>query len=226
MNHKFIIIVPFYNEKDTIEEVAKNLVNTGHSLLFVNDGSIDCSNSLLERLQETIGGFDIVSYTPNQGKGFAIKTGVKEAIYMGYEWFLFMDSDNQFAIDDMDKFITLAEGDKEAKIIIGNRLFNPIGMPKIRYITNKVMSWIISLFSKQYIIDSQCGYRMCHKDVFEHKLVENGFGMETEMLIKAGKKGYKIVNCPVKCIYNKNRVSKINPIKDTFRFIRLLFKLF
>jgi len=108
------------------------------------DGSTDRSLPILKDIQNKIGGFDIVSYTPNHGKGYAIKKGAEYAIKMGYDYMLFMDSDGQNDIEDIEKFITVAEEEPETKIIIGNRLYNPKGMSKIRYMTNRFMSWIIS----------------------------------------------------------------------------------
>jgi len=224
MNPNFCIIIPFYNEESTVIKVAKNLIKTGYPLLFVDDGSTDRSNSLLENLQEAIGGFDILSYTPNKGKGYAMKKGSKWAISQGFEYMLFMDADGQTVIEDIENFLIVARRDEEAKIIIGNRLSHPKRMPKIRLVTNRVMSWIISLLAYQHIIDSQCGFRMVHKDVFAHKLIEDRFGLESEILIKAGRISQKILNCPIKCIYIKERVSKISPLKDTIKFIKMIFK--
>ena len=87
------------------------------------------------------------------------------------------------------------------------------------------MSWIISKLAGQKIYDSQCGLKIIHKDVFDLDLRCNGFDFETELLIKLGRKGYKILSRPIDCIYFEDRKSKMHPIKDALRFIKLIIKL-
>jgi len=227
---KFCIIVPFYNEQSYIYPICAKLLATGYNILFVDDGSTDYSLPILKDLQVKLGGFSIISYSPNRGKGYAIKKGALEAIKKDYDWFLFFDSDGQNAIEDIEKFLATKRWyefslKEEPKIYIGNRLDNPKGMPKIRWLTNKIMSWIISKLSKQYIADSQCGMRLIHKDVFAHKLESDRFELESEMLIKTGRNSQTIVNIPISCIYKKGRESKINPLPDFIRFFKMLFKI-
>ena len=223
----FCIIVPFYNEEQTIYPICARLLETGYPILFVDDGSTDRSLAILLDIWEKTGkSFNIVRNEFNEGKGSAIKKGAKYAIKMGYDYMMFVDSDGQNDIGDIEKFKIIAEREPEAKIIIGNRLFNPKGMPKIRYAVNRIMSWIISKLAHQHIADSQCGMRLIHKDVFAHKLASDRFELESEMLVKAGRAGMKIINCPITCIYKKGRESKINPLPDMIRFFKMLFKLF
>lgn len=220
------IICPFYNEEKSIFPVCAKLLNTKYPLIFVDDGSTDRSLPILEDIQAKLGGFDIVKYYPNRGKGYAIRKGAEYAIKKGYDYMLFLDSDGQMDVEDIEKFIIVAEASPQKKIIIGNRFFNAENMPKIRYIINRFMSWVISLMAGQHIIDSQCGFRLVHKDVFAHNLQNEGFGLETEMLVKVGRCGGEVANVPVKCIYNEKRVSKIHPIKDTLKFILMLFNIY
>lgn len=77
----------------------------------------------------------------------------------------------------------------------------------------------------QNVSDTQCGMRLIHKDVFENlDIKSNRFEFETEMLIKAGRANMKIKSVPIKCIYNDNQ-SKIQPFKDTIRWIKMLRRL-
>ena len=99
-------------------------------------------------------------------------------------------------------------------------------MPIERLWTNKIMSWLISLIIGKKVIDSQCGFKLIHKDVFTKlDLLSNRFEFESEMLIKVGLKGHKIINVPIKCIYKEGRKSKINSIKDTIRFFKMLWRI-
>jgi hypothetical protein len=64
--------------------------------------------------------------------------------------------------------------------------------------------------------------RLINLDVFDFKIRSNRFEMESEMLIKVGREGGEIISIPIKCIYHENRKSKIRPIADTIRFVRLI----
>lgn len=212
----FKILIPFYNEENTLYEVAKTIKQTGYPFLFINDGSTDTSKKIIRN-------YETYEYYPNQGKGFAIKYGAQVIINQGYDWILVMDSDGQNNVSDISQFISTLSRYPDAKIIIGNRLQDPKNMPIIRYLTNKFMSWIISLLSNQQVPDSQCGMRLVHKNVFlDINLESDRFELESEMLIKAGRVGFPIVSVPIKCIYKKERESKINPLPDIIRFIKML----
>ena len=219
------IIVPTYNEEKYLIDIIRQLYKSKYSSIIVDDGSTDSTKKILKWLDRS-NGISIISYYHNQGKGYAIKRGACELISRGLEWMLVFDSDGQMDIEDISQFKNALKTHPDAKIFIGNRLHNPKNMPKIRYIINRVMSWFISLLTKQKIKDTQCGYRLIHKSVFNLSLKSNRFEFESEMLIKAGRKGYKIISVPIKCIYKKERISKIRPIKDIIRFFKMIIKLF
>lgn len=224
---KFAIIVPFYNEEQTIYSVSAKLIETGLPITFINDGSSDISYPILYDVVDKLNvpNISILNYPNNQGKGFAIKHGANYLISKGYDYILTFDADGQNSISDISQFLTALKIHPGAKIILGNRLHNPKNMPLIRLLTNKIMSWLVTILIGTKIPDSQCGMRLIHKDVFDLDLQSDNFQLETEMPLKAGMKGWEIVSVPIKCIYNKDRKSKINPLKDTFRFFKMLFKI-
>jgi len=218
-----LIIIPTYNEEKIIENTINSIKKIHYNFIVINDGSTDGTwNILFNKLNK----HQKYSYSPNIGKGYAIKIGAKLAFSMGYDYVLIYDADNQFNLDDINQFELALKLNPDAKIIIGNRLHNPKGMPFIRKITNKLMSFIISYLIKQKVYDSQCGFKLIHKDVFNLNLVSNRFDFESELLLKAGKAKMEIVNVPIQCIYFKERISKIHPIKDTIRFIKLLWRYY
>jgi hypothetical protein len=88
--------------------------------------------------------------------------------------------------------------------------------------TNRFMSNVISGVCRQLIPDSQCGFRMIHRDVAPLLFCEtNAFDYETEMLLIASKAGHKIAAVPVTTVYGDER-SKIRPVRDTVRFFKLM----
>lgn len=217
----FIILVPVYNEFKTVGIFLDKLNASGYPYLVVDDGSFEDTTDILVDKCE-----NYIKLGVNKGKGGAIKEGAKYCIEsLKYDEILIMDGDGQHLLSDVPTFIKRAENDPIKGIIIGNRLHNPSKMPKIRYITNKFMSWIISKLSGQKIVDSQCGMRLINKDIFDLQLNSNGFDFDSEMLVKTSKYGYKIINVPIKCVYTSEDNSKLNIFKDTIKFIKLLWRL-
>ena len=88
----FCILVPVYNEENTIADMIKSLNESGYPYLIVNDGSTDFTTVLVRSFSKWY-----IDYSKNKGKGFAIKTGAKEIINKGYDYVLIMDSDGQTA---------------------------------------------------------------------------------------------------------------------------------
>ncbi len=215
------ILIPAYNEGNSLKELIYKLQEAQLSFLIVNDGSTDETLLVLNQNTE-----NFISYAQNRGKGYAIKRGANYLINtLKRDYILIMDADGQCAIEDIPLFIKALESYPNARIIIGNRLYNPLNMPFIRYWTNIVMSKVISFLAGTKIVDSQCGFRLIHRSVFKLPILSNRFEYESEMLIKAGRAKMEIVNVPIKCIYQKGRESKINPIKDMIRFFKMIWRL-
>ena len=111
-------------------------------------------------------------------------------------------------------------------MIIGNRMSDARNMPFVRILTNRLMSWFLSLVTRQNIPDTQCGFRLVKRELLEKvNLVTSKYEMESEMLIKASRRGFKIKSVLVKTIYGDQK-SQINPLVDTFRFVRLMIRDF
>jgi hypothetical protein len=86
------------------------------------------------------------------------------------------------------------------------------------------MSWIVSRIAKQKIPDTQCGFRLIKSEVLKKINLETSkYEIESEILIKASRLGFKIESVPIKTVYGEER-SRINPVLDTLRFIRYIIK--
>ena len=97
-------------------------------------------------------------------------------------------------------------------------------MPWLRKMTNLFTSWVISRMIHQKVYDTQCGYRLMRVEaVRDLKLRTHKYDTESEMLVLAGKEGYRITNVPIKTIYSGQR-SFINPVLDSLRFFGVVFR--
>jgi glycosyltransferase involved in cell wall biosynthesis len=109
-------------------------------------------------------------------------------------------------------------------IIIGTRKRNLKNMPLTRWLTNNLSSVIVSVLSGQSIRDSQSGYRLITTRVLKKvKLKSKKYDLEPEILIKASRKGFRVVEIPIRTIYTDGK-SSINPFVDTGRFIKLMWR--
>jgi len=127
------------------------------------------------------------------------------------------------SLDDIQVLMKRME-ETGADIIIGSRMDETSGMPFIRVCANRFMSGVLSMIVGQQVPDSQSGFRLIKRKVLEGvRLETSNYETESEFLIKAGRAGFRIESAPIKTIYQGQK-SRINPIIDTIRFIRLLIK--
>ncbi len=212
------VIIPAYHEEGRIGQVVRDVKEYIDCVVVVDDGSSDDTAK-----EATAAGAVVLEHKVNMGKGVALENGFEWAYDNGYEFLITMDADGQHAAEDLPKFLSVyAEG--EYDILIGNRMWDSEDMPLVRRLTNKFMSWLLSRRMKQRVPDTQCGYRLyaCSaiKDI---KCRSLRFNAESEILLVLASRNKRIGSVPIKVIYN-DEVSKINPVKDTFRFFRMLRK--
>lgn len=214
-----LVIVPAYNAEKYIPEIARRLREyvCDENLLFINDGS---SDRTLELLKEH--NLNYISFPQNQGKGAALMAGFNYAMEHNYRSVLTIDVDLQHLPEEVPRFFALDNG---KRLIMGTRdISMKKDMPFDRWLTNNLTSLIISVFSTQRVRDSQSGFRLIPTQLLKDiQLKTVGYDFESEMLFKAGAVGCEIAEVPISTIY-EGSTSYINPLKDTGRFIRQIWK--
>ena len=218
---KICVLIPAYNCGRTIGEITKKIARMGLKVVVVDDGSTDNTESAASQ-----NGAIVARHVKNMGKGASLKEGFELARRMSdIDAIIIMDGDGQHCPDDLKNFISRAE-EGSSDVIVGNRMDSVKNMPFIRLLTNKIMSGLLSLMCRQHIPDTQCGFRLVKKAVLDKiKLKSNRYDLDSELLIKASRKRFRISSVPIQTIY-RDEESRIHPLKDTFRFIWLLVKSF
>ena len=210
-------VIPAYQEEKYVSEVARRARAQLQNVLVVDDGSTDATS---DRARSA--GVDVVVHPQNRGKGESIKTGLHYWLQRGSEYVVLLDADGQHLPEEISRFVEAAASDNQAKIFVGSRMNDTSTMPFVRRIVNRYMSGKISRACGQQIPDTQCGFRMLHRDIIPEVLSgASRFEYETEMLIIASRKGHRVASVPITTVYS-DEISSINPVRDTLRFFKLM----
>ena len=210
------ILIPAYNEEPRIAQVIQSVKPHCPNIVVVDDGSQDDTARVAE-----VAGATVLIQPENRGKGAALERGFQYAREKRFDFVITMDGDGQHPAEDIPGFIK-AYAAGEAPVIIGNRMDNPVSMPFVRRLTNRFMSWLLSRKLGQQVPDTQNGFRLYKTDIIPALPIEaSRFAAESEILLELANRGIKIGSAPVQVIYRDEK-SKINPIKDTWRFFKML----
>ena len=214
------VLIPSYNEARTIGGIVTGLARLGLAAYVVDDGSTDETAGIAEKA-----GAMVLRHARNKGKGASLVEGFGRIVKEGYERVAVIDGDGQHSLDDIQVLMKRMD-ETGADIVIGSRMGETSGMPLVRVCANRFMSCVLSMIVGQPIPDSQSGFRLIKRRVLEGVLLEtSNYETESEFLIKAGRAGFRIESAPIKTIYQGQK-SRINPIADTLRFIKLLVRTY
>jgi glycosyltransferase involved in cell wall biosynthesis len=213
-----VVVIPAYNAAGTIGPLIRRVKQLRLEVVVVNDGSRDETG----RAAADAGAM-VISHARNQGKGCALRTGFAFALQGGYDVIVTMDGDGQHDPADIPRLLDAVRTSSSA-IVVGNRLADGMRMPLARRCTNRLMSCLVSLLSRQSIPDSQCGFRAISRQALSSiRLITCRFELETELLLAAARRGWTVASVPVRTIY-RNHPSHIRPLADGWRFVRLVVR--
>jgi glycosyltransferase involved in cell wall biosynthesis len=212
-------VIPAYQDEKHIGDIVRRTRDRLDQVLVVDDGS---SDHTAQRAREA--GAEVIIHNQNRGKGDAIKTGLEHCLDREATWVILLDSDGQHLPEEIDRFLTAAASVTRRTFLLGNRMNNTSEMPFIRRVVNRYMSRQISRLCGQEIPDTQCGFRMLDRQLIP-ELLGGGdrFDYDTEVLIIASRKGYRIESVPITTVYS-DQVSKIRPLRDAIRFLKLMWR--
>jgi glycosyltransferase involved in cell wall biosynthesis len=214
---KTAAIIPAYREEQHIRDIVRRTRQQLDHVVVIDDGSSDNTAGCAREA-----GAEVIVHSQNRGKGEAIKTGLRHWLDRQFTHVIILDADGQHLPEEIDRFIAAAAQTGDHSFFLGNRMNNLSGMPFVRRVANRYMSNRISRICRQEIPDTQCGFRMLDRQLIPELLAGgNRFDYETEMLIIASRKRYRIESVPITTVYS-DEVSKIHPARDTIRFFKLM----
>ncbi len=213
--HALLAMIPAYNEAGRIAPVIRALLAQGLPVLVIDDGSHDHTAQVASRA-----GAEVLQRA-NGGKGTAIIAGCRRAVELGYHRVLLLDGDGQHDPAEAPRLIAAAR--RGADLVIGMRMLDLGRQPRHRRCFNRLSSLLVTAAAGQRIRDSQSGYRVCDpRLLLSLPLAGHKYDLETEMCILAARAGRRVVEVPIRVIYN-DKISGVHPLFDTLRFFRAVF---
>lgn len=221
MNYKILVIIPAYNEEESIAPTIHHLKRTcQYDYIIVNDGSTDKTAQILEENQ-----FHHLSLPVNLGIGGAVQTGYKYAYRNNYDYAIQLDADGQHNPNDLEKLVSEIK-QTGYDMVIGSRFvsrtnykgsfFRRVGI----YYFHLMLKWI----AKITITDPTSGYRIVNKRVI--KEFANDYPIdypEVEVLVRLATKEYKIKEIKVEMNERQGGQSSITVFKSLYYMIKVTF---
>lgn len=211
----------------TLERIAEYFGGQTYtwSVTVIDDGSKDRTAAIAADFAKANPGFGILSYSPNRGKGYAVRKGMLE---VPGELILFSDADLAAPIEEVEKLLPPIE--QGVPIAIGSRPLKEsrleVRQPWLREMMGRAFNKAVQLLAVRGLQDTQCGFKVFRKDVavdvFSRCKLDR-YGFDFESLMIARDLGYEIAEVPIRWRHQEG--SKVNLMRDGLRMLRDLVGL-
>ncbi|MGZ4691102.1 MAG: glycosyltransferase family 2 protein [Acidimicrobiia bacterium] len=194
---KLSVIVPVYNERNTVVEILRRMraveLPLDREFVVVDDGSDDGTHSVLTQLGDST--VKIVTHPQNRGKGAAIRTGLE---HVTGDLVLIQDADLEYDPDDWPKLLTpMLKG--RAKVVYGSRITGEHrNMLYLHWLGNKMLSLVTNLMFNTTLSDMETCYKLFDREVLRGiTLRSDRFDFEPEITAKVLRQGIRIYEVPI-----------------------------
>ena len=226
--YKISIIVPCYNEKDTIKLIIDKIYNKqldNFEVIIVDDNSIDGSKGIIDDLKNNFSNLKIIHHDQNFGKGRAIKNGI---INSTGDIILIQDADLEYDPDDYEKLIEPFLK-YNADVVFGSRFMSGTGPKRLHLfwhtVANKILTFLTNIFTNLNMSDMETGYKLFKRNYIDpNRLEQNSFGIEPEITIKLAKQKVKFFEVPISYNGRSYDEGKKITIKDAFVALYCIIK--
>jgi dolichyl-phosphate beta-glucosyltransferase len=226
------VIIASYNEEKRIRpslfKVKDYLIglNMDYEIIVVDDGSTDRTGEVVKDLTPDIPNLKLIGYEINRGKGHALRKGVFAS---RGEAVLLTDADLSTPIEELSKLLLLIY-DNKCDVAIGSRALALSEIiekqPWWRQSMGKLFNKIVKVLIVDDFRDTQCGFKVFSGDaarnLFSQAQIDR-FAYDVEILALAKKKGYRILEVPIRWINSPE--SKVNPLRDSLQMLRDLLRI-
>jgi glycosyltransferase involved in cell wall biosynthesis len=195
---KLSIIIPVYNEKDTIREIirrVKEAANFDKEIIVVDDASTDGTVAILKELQVENPEVKFVFKPENRGKGHTLKEGFKHS---SGDYVIVQDADLEYDPHDYRKLLRALEEEK-VDVIYGSRFSGTYkDMSNLHYFGNKLLTLVTNIMFGVLLTDMETCYKLIPGEfVRKVNIRSDRFDFEPEITAKILKAGLKIAEVPI-----------------------------
>lgn len=220
--HSISLVVPVYNEEENIKKVVQDGLSVlsqltrDFEIIIVESGSTDNTAAVVDRLANEDERVRAIHQGAKLGLGSALKEGFGAA---QYEYIFYMDGDNPFQMSEFIRGFPLLQ---QADVVCGCRV-NRQDTP-VRALYSKVFNFLMRTLFQVKVRDVQIGFKMMRKSIFERvKLTTDSMFIDSELLIKAQKEGYRITELDVEYLGKSSGKSSVT-FRDIMKIARDLVK--
>jgi glycosyltransferase involved in cell wall biosynthesis len=221
---KLSVIIPVYNEVGSISEILKRLRATKlpREIVVVDDGSNDGTREILRKLDGR-NGVRVLLHERNQGKGAAVRTGMKAA---RGDILIIQDADLEYDPRDIsDLLVPIKEG--LADVVYGSRFLGRAHRVTMFWhmVANRTLTLMTNILYNTILTDMETGYKVFRREVINGMTIRsNSFNFEPEFTAKILKRNYRIFEVPI--TFNPRDYSQGKKIKlhDAFEAVWTLIK--
>lgn len=224
---KLSIIIPVYNEKKTIKEIVRRVMAVKLSrvkkeIIIVDDASTDGTKKILEEMARENRRFKIFYHLQNQGKGAAVRTGLKQA---SGDYFLIQDADLEYDPQDIPRLLKpIQEG--KAEVVYGSRFTGEHrNMFFWHMLGNKFLTLVTNLLYNTTLSDMEVCYKLFSKSALAGVILkEDRWGFDPEITVKVLKKGIRFYEVPISYTGREFEEGKKISWQDGLRIFWILVK--
>ena len=222
----YTVIMPFFNEENTLEIAVTNLVKEDFAseIILVNDGSNDKSYEIASSLQNKHKFIKLIESKENKGKGHALKLGINVA---SKKFIGVLDADLEYSPNDLKNLFQEIDINN-LDIVCGSRFIGDFKRDNIyvrTYLANKFLSMFFSIIHREKVTDIATCLKVFRKTLFDSiDLKANGFSIEVEILAKTLSKSDNFKEFPISYTARSYEEGKKIKLIDGFRYIYSILK--
>lgn len=218
------VIMPTFNEKQTIEEILRRVQATGiaDEIIVVDDGSRDGTREILESLDGQ-GNIRVLLHAKNMGKGAAVVTGIHAA--QG-DVLLIQDADLEYDPRDIPRLLEPIE-EGIADVVYGSRFLGGPRRPVMFWhmVANKVLTLMTNILYNNILTDMETGYKVFRREVVQGMQIKaRRFDFEPEFTAKVLKRRVRLYEVPISFNPRDYEEGKKIGLKDAFVAVWTLLK--
>ena len=207
--------MPTFNNEKTLAALIRDLKTFNAQIIVVNDGSTDETQNILGQFTD----LQVISYSVNRGKGYALQKGFQMARQLGFDYAITIDSDGQHFAKDIPVFLNVLEKNPGA-LIIGARNMDQDSVPGKSSFGHRFSNFWYIVETGIRLPDTQSGYRLYPVGRLKSMhFFTRRFEFEIEVIVRAAWSGIPVLPVPVSVYYAPpgERVSHFRPFADFTR---------